>query len=210
MRSAIGFVVVGGVLMVTVLPGASALGQTGQPADRRRIITAAPQSLQTEHRAIHDALTAATKVPGRVGVAAKQLAEVLDPHFKREDEIALPPLGLLAPLAAGEKPAGMEEALAMTEALRKELPQMLKEHQEIRAATERLRTAAREEKQLVHEQFAEDLMLHARTEEEVLYPAAILVGEIIRGRMRQKSRRCMNDVADAYRRTPRRILRIDG
>ena len=186
MRSAIGLVIVGGVLIVAVLPGAGAQGLTGQPGNRRAIITTAPQSLQTEHRAIHDALTVATKVPGRVGASAKELAAVLGPHFKREDEIALPPLGLLAPLAAGEKPAGMDEALAMTEALRKELPQMLKEHQKIRAASERLRTTAREEKQLVHEQFAEDLMLHARTEEEVLYPAAILVGEIIRGRMRQK------------------------
>ena len=50
------------------------------------------------------------------------LAAVLGPHFERENEIALPPLGLLAPLAAGEKPGGMEEALAMTDALRKELP----------------------------------------------------------------------------------------
>ena len=29
----------------------------------------------------------------------------------------------------------------------------------------------------------EKLMLHARTEEEVLYPAAILVGEYLKGRM---------------------------
>jgi hypothetical protein len=110
----------------------------------------------------------------------------LDPHFKREDEIALPPLGLLAPLAAGERPAGMEAALTMTDALRKELPRMLDEHKRIRAATEKLRAAAREAKAPVQEQFAEDLARHARTEEEVLYPAAILVGDIIRVRMAQK------------------------
>jgi iron-sulfur cluster repair protein YtfE (RIC family) len=149
-------------------------------------VIAIPQSLQTEHEEIHEALVAATRAPGRVGAAAKELAAVLDPHFERENQIALPPLGLLAPLAAGETPAGMQEALAMTDALRKELPRMLEEHKRIRAATERLRTAALEENASSHERFAEELATHAQTEEEILYPAAILVGDIIRARMTRK------------------------
>jgi hypothetical protein len=63
---------------------------------------------------------------------------------------------------------------------------MLEEHKRIRAATEKLRTAAREEKASVHEHFAEALAAHAQTEEEILYPAAILVGDIIRTRMAVK------------------------
>jgi hemerythrin HHE cation binding domain-containing protein len=111
---------------------------------------------------------------------------VLDPHFERENEIALPPLGLLGPLAAGRTPTGLKEALAMTDALRKEMPRMLEEHKRIRAATEKLRAVAREEKAPAQEQFAERLAAHARTEEEILYPAAILVGDIIRARMEKK------------------------
>jgi hypothetical protein len=45
---------------------------------------------------------------------------------------------------------------------------MPEEHKRIRSATEKLRVTAREAKATVHEQFAEDLALHARTEEEVL------------------------------------------
>jgi hypothetical protein len=142
-----------------------------------------PQSLQAEHHEIHEALAEAARAPGRVGAAAKELAAVLDPHFARENQIALPPLGLLAPLAAGQTPAGLQEALAMTDALRKELPRMLEEHKRIRAATEKLRIAAREEKALAHEQLAGTLAAHAQTEEEILYPAAILVGDVIRERM---------------------------
>ena len=111
---------------------------------------------------------------------------MLDPHFERENQIALPPLGLLAPLAAGNTPAGMKEALAMTDALRKELPRMLEEHKRIRAATEKLRTVARDEKAPVHEQLAVTLAAHAQTEEEILYPAAVLVGDIIRARTARK------------------------
>ena len=61
-----------------------------------------PQSVQAEHAAIHSTLVEATQAPGRVGTAAKELAEVLHPHFVREEQIALPPLGLLAPLATGD------------------------------------------------------------------------------------------------------------
>ena len=145
-----------------------------------------PQSLQTEHQAIHDALAEATRIPGPVGAAARELAAVLGPHFTRENEIALPPLGLLAALAAGEKPADMAEALAMSDALRKELPRMLQEHTKIRGAAEKLRAAAQKEKASPYEHFAEELALHARSEEEVLYPAAILVGDVIRARLSAK------------------------
>ena len=176
-------------LLAAAVPEApDALGAPGQAgrAETQKSVISIPQSLQTEHEEIHEALVAATRAPGKVGAAAKELAAVLDPHFERENEIALPPLGLLAPLAAGDTPAGLQEALAMTDALRKELPRMLEEHKRIRAATEKLRIAARDEKAPAHEQLAETLAAHARTEEEILYPAAVLVGDIIRARTTDK------------------------
>lgn len=141
-----------------------------------------PESIQAEHEAIHSELVEATKAPGRTGAAAKALADVLHPHFVREEEIALPPLGLLALLAARTRlsDAQESEALAMTDSLRRELPRMLHEHKQIRAAVEGLRYAAGEERSHRFEQLADQLALHAQTEEEVLYPAAVLVGDLIR------------------------------
>jgi hypothetical protein len=141
-----------------------------------------PASVEAEHQAIHAALEEATRAPGRVGQAARELARVLHPHFVREEQIALPPLGLLAPLAAGERPPEMAAALAMTDSLRRELPGMLQEHGRIRAAVKALRVAAEAERNAPAAQLAEQLALHAQTEEEVLYPAAILVGDLIRAR----------------------------
>jgi hypothetical protein len=143
-----------------------------------------PASIQTEHHEIHEALVALTKADGPVGSAAKDLAATLHPHFVREEEIALPPLGMLAPLAAGRTPDGMKEAAAMAETLKNEMPRMLEEHKAIRAATERLARVSKEERHAAGQAFAATLALHAQTEEEVLYPAAILVGELIRARMR--------------------------
>lgn len=145
---------------------------------------AIPASIRAEHEHIHAELTAATKVPGRVGAAAKRLAAVLHPHFVREEQIALPPLGLLAPLAAGERVPEQEaaQASAMAASLRAELPRMLEEHEAIRAAVGELLAAARAERAPRQQRLAEALAAHARTEEEVLYPAAVLVGELLRGR----------------------------
>lgn len=146
-----------------------------------------PKSVQAEHAAIHSTLVEATRASGRVGDAAKELAKVLHPHFVREEEIALPPLGMLAMLAAGsDVPEAVQaEVLAMTNALKAELPRMLEEHKHIRVAVEKLRVAARADQSVKYQELAEQLALHAQTEEEVLYPAAILVGDIIRARLKK-------------------------
>jgi hypothetical protein len=68
----------------------------------------------------------------------------------------------------------------MTDALAAELPQMLREHGDIRAATDHLLEVAREEGSQDVVRLAEQLKLHARAEEDVFYPAAILVGELVR------------------------------
>jgi hypothetical protein len=147
-----------------------------------------PESIRREHEAIHSALAAATRAPGRVGIAATALADVLHPHFVREEEIALPPLGLLAPLAAGEtlSEATRSAAAEMTRALRAEMPRMLEEHVQIRAAVGQLRVAAEAAKAQAQVELADQLGLHARTEEEVLYPAALLIGDLLRARPSQR------------------------
>ena len=142
-----------------------------------------PESMRLEHAEIHDALTRATKAPGRVGAAARELAAVLHPHFMREEQIALPPLGLLAALARGDSVGPMRGVLPMPDSLRAELPAMLKEHVAIRAATMRMRDVARTAGNAEVVELAEKLALHARSEEEMFYPAALLVGDMVRMRM---------------------------
>jgi hypothetical protein len=139
-----------------------------------------PESLKLEHEELHAELVKATKAGGRTGEAAKAVAKVLHEHFLKEEEFALPPIGLLAPLARGEVNAGMKSVVAMTDRLKAELPEMLEEHKAVVAALEKLSTEALAENKPEHTRFAEKLMLHAKTEEEVLYPAAILVGEYLK------------------------------
>jgi hypothetical protein len=141
-----------------------------------------PSSIQQEHREVQEELARAAKLAGRTGVAARALAALLRPHFEREEQIALPPLSMLAPLARAQRVATPAWLLPMTDSLRRELPAMLREHVAIRAATQRLAEAARAEAQPSTVQFTRKLALHARSEEEIMYPAAVLVGELVRAR----------------------------
>jgi hypothetical protein len=139
-----------------------------------------PKSIKLEHEELHEDLEEATMESGSVGDAAKAVQEVLQPHFLKEEEFALPPLGLLSRLSDGKITLEMKDAMAMAERLRAELDQMLEEHREIVARLKTLTEAALKENKLDYVQFAEKLTLHAQTEEEVLYPATILVGKYLR------------------------------
>jgi hypothetical protein len=139
-----------------------------------------PDSLKVEHEKLHAALRLATKESGELGAAAEAVAERMQPHFLKEEEYALPPLGLLRDLTQGVVTPDMRDVLVLTDKLKADLPQMLAEHQSIVVALERLSAAAKEAGKTEYVKFAEALTLHAQNEEEVMYPAALLVGEYVR------------------------------
>ena len=149
-----------------------------------------PDAMQAEHADLHRRLEAATRAEGAVGEAARGVARVLGPHFAREEEIALPPLGLLEPLAAGRCAADMAAVLPLTDSLRAELPGMLEEHRALGAALDELATAAHFEGRLEFTRLVDEIRLHARMEEEVNYPAAILVGELVRMKVEMAGHAC--------------------
>ena len=142
-----------------------------------------PKAMKTEHDELHADLVKATKAGGRTGEAAKAVAKVLHGHFVKEEEYALPPLGLLVALSQGKLEPDMAEVLKMTDKLEAELPTMLSEHKDIVAALTKLIEAATAENkpEVVH--FAEKLMLHAEMEEQVAYPTALLIGRYIKAKL---------------------------
>ncbi len=139
-----------------------------------------PQSLKIEHEELHEQLAKATKAGGKTGEAARGAVKVLFPHILLEEEFALPPLVLLPLLAGGEVTPDMARILSKTDMLKAELPRMLDEHKLIVVALQKLLQAATAEQLTGYAQFAQKLILHAQTEEEVLYPASILVGEYLK------------------------------
>lgn len=139
-----------------------------------------PESLKLEHEELHSQLANATKVGGKIADAAKLVAQTLHPHFVAEEEFAIPPLVILPLLIEGKITEEMKDVIKMTERLKSELPKMLEEHKAIVSALDNLINVAKEENKLDFVKFAEKLKLHAKTEEEVTYPTALLIGEYLK------------------------------
>jgi hypothetical protein len=168
------------MLLAAASGPALAAGQHGANREARPGMLEIPSALKAEHEKLHADLAAATTLDGKTGEAAKHVAEVLHEHFVREEEFALPPLALLGPLAEGRSTPDMQSVIALTDRLKAELPRMLDEHKTIVLALDELGRAAAAERHPDVSRFVEELKAHAQTEEQVLYPAAILVGEFLK------------------------------
>jgi hemerythrin superfamily protein len=144
--------------------------------------TKVPQSIQIEHEELHEQIARAMKAGGRTGEAARSVMKVLQPHMAREEELVAPALALLKPAADGTLTAEMAALLAHVTPLKQELPRMLAEHGRIIDALRDLVRAATEEDQPGFAKLAQMLVAHAQEEEEILYPAAILLEETVKAR----------------------------
>ena len=139
-----------------------------------------PKSLRVEHDELHDFLATVRHEPGELGDALRRVARLLEPHFRKEEAFAMPPLGLLVRLARHEISPAMAEVYPHTDWLKNNLPTLMAEHDAIGAAVQEMLQAARAVDRTEYIEFAEKLVNHLRVEEEVMYPAAILVGEYLR------------------------------
>jgi hypothetical protein len=147
-----------------------------------------PKPMEAEHKELHSALAQLTKAGGRTGEAAQTVAKLLERHFTKENEFALPPLSLLVPLSQGKFECSMTDVLQLTNKLEADMPAMLSEHKDITAALIQLRDAATSENKPAGVQFAEHLAAHAQTEEQITYPTALLIGLYVKSRATQCAR----------------------
>ena len=143
-----------------------------------------PTQLMLMHRALHADINDASRLRGRTGKAAKLVARLIGPHYAKEEEFALPPLGLLPALAAGTIEPQMAAAVTLAKRLHEQLPDLLAERHAIVAALEELMAAAEAEGHAELVGRAERLMLHEETEEQVSYPTVILIGKYLQLRLK--------------------------
>lgn len=172
-------------LLAVAALGPGRAGGTAAPADGgadKPLELEMPGSLRMRHEAFHADFVKATKEGGNVGEAARSIEKLAEAHFAKAKE-AFAPLGLLSRLAAGEVTPAMREAIGKAERLRAALPQIRRDHGELVIGLERLAESAKAEGKTDYARFAEQLTLHIGEEEEVLYPAALLVGEYLKRRL---------------------------
>lgn len=157
-------------------------GEAAHGASASSVESSVPSSIAAEHEELHAQLRHLVGVGGKTGSVAREVEALLQPHFVKEERFALPPLRLLPDLAAGRTPRDAAAIVRMTDRLEKELPQMLADHQAVVAALQRLQAAAQADGRQEGVQFAKALAAHATQEEQILYPAALLVGRHLKGK----------------------------
>ena len=119
---------------------------------------------------------------GTTGTRAREVAAILLPHFEEEEAYAMPPLGLLESMTRKEDldEAQVQAAIGMADRLRREYGKMIKEHEVMTEALRQLAAAARGKDKPEQAAFAESLILHAQNEQQVLYPATLLIGDYLK------------------------------
>jgi len=139
-----------------------------------------PEPTNEEHEELHAQLARATKMSGKVGTAAKEVAAVLHPHFEKENELALPVVGLAREIAESKVAADSAKALERCDKFKLEYEKMLQEHTEIVKTLDKLESVARKAGKRSVVEFAEKLRTHAKIEEDLTYPAVLMVGKLLR------------------------------
>jgi hypothetical protein len=163
-------------VLVALFGASPAAGQEPAPGSRVAVLEA-PLALRLDHKSLRDALNRALEDKAGVGDAARAIDSLLSSHLKHEEALAFKPLGLLRGVARDASSADVASAIAMTVKIEKDLPLLLEEHRAIQQASKRLADVARRERKPAFVDLADRLWLHTRIAEEVLYPAAILLGE---------------------------------
>ena len=158
--------------------GAFLFGQIAAPSPQS-IYQTVPSSILAEHKELHKELQALTTLKGSTGEQGRVIAQMLETHFQDEESFAMPPLTGLRQVASGVRPQNSAALITASKKLKSELPRMLADHKKVGEQLVGLAYAAIFESQPEALRFVDRLMLHARMEEEILYPAAILVGDYL-------------------------------
>ncbi len=139
-------------------------------------MTRIPDAVTEEHEEIFSGLRTLAETKSLTGASIRDLLGVLEPHFEKEEELAMPLLGAVEAISKGRTGNGFDEVISLGERLSDELPSMLAEHRAIGDRIAKASKAAGEEGNQTALSLLSGLRHHARIEEEVLYPAAILAG----------------------------------
>jgi iron-sulfur cluster repair protein YtfE (RIC family) len=137
-----------------------------------------PRSLDEEHEELMSSLREFSLSKGETGKSVFELMEVLQPHFEKEQKIVMPLLGSISELVSGEKITNLSEIANAQAPLLKEYETMFEEHSQVRTLIMKAEKAAREDGREDVIDLLEGLAHHARIEEEVLYPSALLAGTL--------------------------------
>ena len=142
-----------------------------------------PGPVKNEYEDLYWKLNRAARTRGEVGQAAMAAFRHLQAHFPKDQEFALPPLHLLPTVARENVNEEIDQIQTMCDKLKRQLPQLLDEGEQIIRELGRMADVAAKEQKAEHHDLAQRLIRFLEEERDVLYPASVLVGEYVRTRI---------------------------
>lgn len=139
-----------------------------------------PSSIKITHVYLLDQIHKMTLFKDSSGRVAIKLEELMQHHFKEEEDCILPPLGLLPSLANNQIPEQSKDLILLSEKVESQLNHMSAEHQMIHAFLEELKQASDKESLPEIIEFENEVIKHATSEEEVFFPTSILIGKYLK------------------------------
>ncbi len=139
-----------------------------------------PKSLHDDHEALLSELNQIASLNTDVSKNAKNVANAFRSHFNREERTVLPQLSLLMAIAEGNWDIDTREALLKNNILLNEFHDLKKRTSRIFAAAEEMIKVAENEHNKEAKKIAESIMLHIQVEEEVSYPAIIMISKYLK------------------------------
>ena len=139
-----------------------------------------PLFIKNEHENLLNQVAQFTLIEDSAGRAAIKLQDLMQHHFDEEEDFVLPQLGLLSLLASGKLSDHNKEVIQLSEKLKSNLTHLNVEHQLIAAYLDELKQVATIENLPGIIEFEKELIKHANSEEEVLFPAAVLIGDYLK------------------------------
>ncbi|WP_276372232.1 hemerythrin domain-containing protein [Chryseolinea sp. H1M3-3] len=138
-----------------------------------------PSAIKKEHTNLLAQIKEIASYDDSTSIVARNLQEILQHHFDEEEDFVLPTLSLLPLLASGDTYEQHKDILPLIRKFKAQLTHMNAEHQMIKAYMADLKQVGAKENHPEILKFEEELHDHAAIEEEIFFPAAILIGEYL-------------------------------
>ncbi len=135
-----------------------------------------PNALRRGHDEARAQLVWANMERDGIAAAAKHVGKLCLPHFEYEERTVFPVLALLPYLQRGEVLPEMADVLPLISDFTAKHDALERQHLSILSAIEALLEAAHKEKNRVFAEFANNLRIHERVEDEVIYPMVLVIG----------------------------------
>jgi hemerythrin superfamily protein len=111
---------------------------------------------------------------------AVKLYDVLKYHFSEEEQYVFPVLATLPELAAGNIPEKSDSIVGLTMRFKSNSAKLLAEHQIIKSLIEEYKLRAKTQNNTGFEEFEKALAEHATAEEEIFFPATVVIGDYLK------------------------------